>query len=105
LAFMVIVFYLWRRNKPIVFAVLPMIVMLILPGWALAWQLFNSDSGWLVAQEKNFLLGSIGIGTLCLQVWMVVEGMMMFSRTKGILEEKLPPLVADSLQETAGRSC
>ena len=105
LAFMVIVFYLWRRNKPIVFAVLPMVVMLILPGWALAWQLFNSDSGWLVAQEKNFLLGSIGIGTLCLQVWMVVEGMMMFSRTKGILEEKLPPLVPDPLQETAGRSC
>ena len=31
LAFMVTVFYLWRRNKPIWFAIIPMVIMLIMP--------------------------------------------------------------------------
>ena len=91
LAFMVIVFYLWRRNKPIWFAFIPMLIMLIMPAWALGWQLFNSQSGWLTA-DKNYLLGSIGLGTLCLQVWMVVEGLMIWRAARGVLEEALPPL-------------
>ena len=93
LAFMVIVFYLWRRNKPIWFAFIPMLIMLIMPAWAMVWQLFNSQSGWLMAgEEKNYLLGSIGLGTLCLQVWMVVEGLMIWRSARGVLEEALPPL-------------
>jgi carbon starvation protein len=93
LAFMVIVFYLWRRNKPIWFAFIPMLIMLIMPAWAMVWQLFNSQSGWLMAgEEKNYLLGSIGLGTLCLQVWMVVEGLMIWKAARGVLEEPLPPL-------------
>ena len=91
LAFMVIVFYLWRRNKPIWFVFIPMLIMLIMPAWALSWQLFNSQSGWLTA-DKNYLLGSIGLGTLCLQVWMVVEGLMIWRSARGVLEEALPPL-------------
>jgi carbon starvation protein len=91
LAFMVIVFYLWRRNKPIWFAFIPMLIMLVMPAWALIWQLFNSQSGWLTA-DKNYLLGSIGLGTLCLQVWMVVEGLMIWRSARGVLEEALPPL-------------
>ena len=35
LAFMVTAFYLWRRNKPIWFLVPPMILMVIMPAWAL----------------------------------------------------------------------
>jgi carbon starvation protein len=33
LAFMVLVFYLWRRRKPIWFAAIPMVFMLIMPAW------------------------------------------------------------------------
>lgn len=92
LAFMVIVFYLWRRNKPIWFAAIPMIIMLVMPAWALLWQLFNSQSGWLSGEQPNYLLGSIGIGTLALQVWMVIEGALLLPRARGVLEEALPPL-------------
>ncbi|MDB4733641.1 carbon starvation protein A, partial [Planctomicrobium sp.] len=35
LAFMVTVFYLWRRSKPILFVLLPMIMMLLMPALAL----------------------------------------------------------------------
>ena len=92
LAFMVIVFYLWRRNMPIWFAFIPMLIMLIMPAWALGWQLFNPGSGWLTGGEKNYLLGVIGLGALCLQVWMVVEGLMIWRAARGVLEEALPPL-------------
>jgi len=104
LAFMVIVFYLWRRNKPIWFAFIPMVIMLIMPAWALTWQLFNPDIGWarpllqmlsgdLAWQWHNsHLLLLIGLATLCLQVWMVVEGVLLWPRARGVLEEPLPPL-------------
>jgi len=102
LAFMVTVFYLWRRNKPIWFALVPMILMIVLPAWALTWQMFNAESGWLGA--KNYLLLSIGGMTMALQVWMVVEAAIMWPRAKGVLEEALPPLQGSSTTE-GGRSC
>ena len=54
LAFMVIVFYLIRRNKPIWFAFLPMVVMLLMPAWAMLHQMFNPETGWLF--EGKYLL-------------------------------------------------
>jgi len=104
LAFMVIVFYLWRRGKPIWFAVIPMVAMLIMPAWALGWQLFNDHSGWawpLVAMlrgeqswawQQTHLLFAIGVGTLALQAWMIVEGLLIWPKVKGVMEEPLPPL-------------
>ena len=62
LAFMVIVFYLWRRSKPILFALIPMMVMLLMPAWALIWQLFHPEAGWIA--QGNYLLMTIGIATM-----------------------------------------
>lgn len=90
LAFMVTAFYLWRRNKPVWFLVLPMLLMIVMPAWGLAWQMFNGDTGWLVTE--NYLLLAIGAATLVLQAWMVVEGLLMWPWAKGVLEEALPPL-------------
>ena len=102
LAFMVTVFYLWRRNKPIWFALVPMILMIVLPAWALTWQMFNEESGWF--HTKNYLLLSIGGMTMALQVWMVVEAAIIWPRAQGVLEEALPPLQVSSTNE-GGRSC
>ena len=43
LAFMVIAFYLWRRGKPVWFAVLPLVAMVVMPAWAMLWQMFHVD--------------------------------------------------------------
>ncbi len=116
LAFMVTVFYLWRRNKPVWFALGPMLVMLIMPAWALLWQIFNTQSGWfwplaamLTGQEswawrQSHLLLVIGTATLVLEAWMIYEGARIWNRVRGVLEEPLPPL---ELQPAAagGRSC
>jgi carbon starvation protein len=90
LAFMVVVFYLWRRKKPVLFALLPMLIMLLMPAWAMLWQMFNPASGWFM--RGNYLLFSFGLAILSLQVWMAFEAFFMFPRVKGILEEALPPL-------------
>jgi len=90
LAFMVTVFYLARRNKPIWFAVLPMILMVVMPFWALMWNMFNEQSGWWM--QQNYLLLSIGGIALLLQLWMVVEALLAWPRAQGVLEEALAPL-------------
>ncbi len=98
LAFMVTVFYLWRRNKPVWFAFIPMVLMLILPAWGLLWQMFHPEFGWW--QSGDYLLLSIGGAVLCLQIWMIIEGILVWPRAKGILEVALPPLP----KGTAGQS-
>jgi len=103
LALMVTVFYLYRRNKPIWFAVVPMLLMVVMPIWALSWQLFNAETGWW--PQRNYLLFSIGIATMLLQMWMIVEAFLAWPRAKGVLEETLPPLVPSESQLAAGRSC
>ena len=92
LAFMVIVFYLLRRNKPIWFAVLPMIAMLVMPAWAMLWQMFNPNGWWA---EKNYLLFGFGLAVEALQVWMITEGLLIWKKARGNYPE-LPPLNAVS---------
>ena len=109
LAFMVTTFYLWRRGKPVLFVAVPMIIMIILPGYALVWQLFNSNTGWFlqtVETGDKLLVTSIGLITLLLQLWMVIEAVIMWPKAKGVLEEALPPLKPSSkLSASGGRSC
>lgn len=88
MAFLVTVFYLYRRNKPVWFALLPMALMIVMPFWALCWQLFNEESGWW--PRGNYLLVVIGLATMVLQVWMVIEAIVAWPRAKGVLEENLP---------------
>ncbi|MAT72250.1 MAG: carbon starvation protein A [Planctomycetaceae bacterium] len=90
MAFLVTMFYLWRRNKPVWFIVLPMLVMVVMPAWGLAWQLFNSQTGWW--PTRQYLLAGIGTGVMLLQAWMIVEALLAWPRARGVLEETLPPL-------------
>lgn len=105
-AFLVTAFYLWRRNKPVWFVVLPMIFMIVLPGWALVWQLFNAETGWWF-QSDRILVTWIGLITLGLQIWMVIEAIIIWPKARGVLEDTLPPLQKskDGLSASGGRSC
>ena len=91
LAFLVLVFYLARRGLPVVFALIPAIAMTILPTTALLWQLFNSRTGWI--QHGEWLLTGFALAILGLQVWMVVECVLLYPRIRGVLEKERPPLV------------
>ncbi len=91
LAFMVIVFYLIRRNKPLWFAFLPMVVMLLMPAWAMLYQMFVPETGWLA--KGNYILFGFGIIVESLQVWMVIEGILAWRNARGNYPE-LPQLQA-----------
>ncbi|MGE0492057.1 MAG: carbon starvation protein A [Vulcanimicrobiota bacterium] len=82
LAFMVVSFYLLRRNRPVWFLLGPMALMILLPAWAMLWQMFNSTTGWLT--QQNYLLLGFGGGVLCLQIWMLIEGLSMFGKVRGL---------------------
>ena len=84
LALMVTAFYLWRRSKPMLAVVLPMFVMLLMPAWALLSKIFAAETGWLA--QENWLLVAFGVGTLGLQLWMIVEAAAIWRRVHGVLE-------------------
>ena len=93
LSFMVITFYLWRRGRAIWFLVIPMVFMLIMPMWAMIHQLWFNP-GWLLSvkegfpqHEPSYLLGGIGLATIALEIWMIIEAVKLFPRVKGVIEE------------------
>ena len=86
LSFLVITFYLWRRGRAIWFLVIPMVFMLIMPMWAMIHQLFKSP-GWLAGDKPDYLLGGIGLATILLEIWMIIEAVKLFPKVKGVLEE------------------
>ncbi len=94
LSFVVIAFYLWRRRKPIFFIALPLLFMLLMPAWAMIWQLFfqgvGMETSWLAAEAPNWPLIVIAIATLVLEAWMVLEAVLLWPRVKGVLEPPLP---------------
>ena len=68
------------------FLILPLMLMLVMPMWAMIYQLFVAP-GWLVAGQVDYLLGSIGLATIALEIWMIVEAVKLFPRVRGVLEE------------------
>jgi len=92
LAFMVIAFFLWRRNKPVWFLLPPLVFMLIMPAWAMLWQLFvqqvGKDTSWV--EDGNVVLLTIGVATLALEAWMLVEAVKLWPKAKGVLETQPP---------------
>ncbi|MCH8805550.1 MAG: carbon starvation protein A [Planctomycetes bacterium] len=95
LSFLVIVFYLKRHNRPVWFAVPPTILMLIMPAWAMVHQL----QSWWAAQD--WLLLSIGVIVEIVQVWMVIEAALLWSKVRGVKPDPLPPLL-HAVPATAG---
>ncbi|MCG8574352.1 MAG: hypothetical protein MI810_05655, partial [Flavobacteriales bacterium] len=87
LAFLVITFHLWRRSKPIWFLALPTLFMLVMPMWAMVMQLFFGSGGspsWI--QSGNWIVVSVGLATIALEIWMLIEAALMFPKVKGVLE-------------------
>ncbi|MHC5023226.1 MAG: carbon starvation CstA family protein [Planctomycetota bacterium] len=114
LAFLVVGFWLWRRKLPVWFLVAPMLFMLVMPAWAMIWQLFVSNAGdapgWIHQENPNWMLVVVAVATLGLEIWMIVEAMLLWPKVRGRLEAAWPPLGARPAPEASptgdgGRSC
>ena len=108
LSFLVISFYLWRRKKPIFFLVIPLIFMLVMPAWAMYWQVFvqgiGMETSWLAADSPNWPLIGIAVATLVLEVWMIIEAVLLMPKVKGVLEPQLPGVAETAVDPGAGAS-
>ncbi len=81
LAFLVICFWLWRRRKPIYFALLPAVFMLIMPAWAM---LAMIGTWW---RAQSYLLVFVALATIALEIWLIIEALRIWPRARGVLEE------------------
>ena len=83
LAFLVIAFFLWRGGRPAWFLIIPMAFMLVIPAWAMGAQVFTgtgADIAWIT--QGRWLLVGIGVATLGLELWMIVEAIMLWPRVR-----------------------
>ena len=81
LAFLVITFWLWRRSLPVWFIIPPTIVMLILPGIAMTIKVYE------FFQNSQFLLAVLGLATIALQLWIILEAKAAWPRARGVIED------------------
>ncbi|MGJ3243758.1 MAG: carbon starvation CstA family protein [Opitutales bacterium] len=92
LSFLVVVFYFRRRGSPVWMFAVPMVFMLIMPMWAMGWQTFIGDPdnpSWL--SQGNALLVAIALATIALEVWMIVEAMLLFPKVRAVTGNEAGP--------------
>lgn len=87
LALMVATFYLWRRSKAIAVLAIPTVMMMLVPGWAMTYDLVTK---WW--PQQNWLLCGFGVCILLLQVWIFIEAAIVWKKAHGVLEPQLEPL-------------
>ena len=76
LALLVITVWLAKKKIRIIFTAIPMVFMIFMTSWAMK---INLISYWT---DKNWMLLSIGVVITILQLWMVVEGIIVLLRLK-----------------------
>jgi len=88
LALMVATFYLARRSRSVAIVAIPMMVMMVMPAWAMTYDLIVN---WIPA--RKYPLIAFGMTILVLQAWMIVEGIVLYRKIRGVEEPRaeLPP--------------
>ncbi len=97
LAFLVITFWLRRRGLPYFLALIPGVLMLVLPAIAMSMNLRD------FADKHSWLLFGFGFTTIIIEVWMIAEAISVWKKSKGVLE--FENFLDQSSGDEGGRSC
>lgn len=106
LAFIVITLYLRRRGRMLWFLIAPMGFMLLMPMWAMSWQVFVGSADnprWLMPDgaATNWPLALTGIASIAIEIWMIVEALLVWPSVRGVLERGATDSGADSARAAA----
>ena len=77
LALLIITIYLAKRNVSIFYSAIPMVFMVIMTGWAMAINIRNYYT------SANWLLFSIGLAVFALEIWMIIESVIVMKEVYG----------------------
>ena len=81
LALLVITIYLARKKTPIIFTIVPMIFMLFMTAWAMKINVVSYYA------KGNWLLFVINVIIIALEIWMVIESLIVLYKVYGGAEE------------------
>ena len=82
LGLLVVSVFLFRRKKPVLYTLVPMIFMLIVTIAAM----FIKLGDWIA--ERNYLLITVGLVIFLAEVWLVLEGLLVFSHKRVALSHE-----------------
>ncbi len=83
IAFIVVTFFVRSQGKPVWFLVPPMLLMLVMPLWAINLQLFagnGGNPGWI--HSRNLPLVVFALATVLLEIWLVAEAFQIWRKTE-----------------------
>ena len=86
LALLVVTIYLAHKKSPVIYTMIPMIFMIVMTGWAMLINLNNYYAA------SNWLLFCIGLATFVLEIWMIIESVVVLKKVYGGEAEPVPEL-------------
>jgi carbon starvation protein len=90
LSLLVVSFYLRRRKLPTWIAAVPMIFMLAMPAWAFVYNIQVWLSG------GSFGLVIVALVMLAIEIWLIIEGIILWGQIQGVLEQPLERILTVS---------
>ena len=93
LTLLVVSVFLYKLRRPIVYTIVPMVIMLVMSMWAMivSLQSFWVDPNLTLFNKRS--LTAITLIVLAMSLWLIVEGLLSFSRGRGgvDLDDRQPP--------------
>lgn len=81
LGLLVVSVMLYKMNKPIIYTVIPMMIMIASVGWAMVYKLEEFYAGWRDKDDRgSMFLFIVGATLLVLSLWLLVEAALAFRR-------------------------
>lgn len=87
LALLVVTIYLARKKMPVVYTLIPMVFMVLMTGWAMVINLER------FFEASNWLLFFIELIVFALEIWMIIESVIVFRKVYTTQEASLPVTV------------
>jgi carbon starvation protein len=86
LALLVVTIYLAHKKSPVAYTMIPMVFMIFMTGWAMIINLTNFYAA------SKWLLFCIGLITIALEIWMIIESITVLKKVYGKEVEAVPEL-------------
>jgi carbon starvation protein len=80
LTLLTVTVFLYKLRRPVIYTLVPMLLMLAVAAWAIAIQLHGF---W---NERNWSLVGVCVVVVIMSVWLVIEALLSFARGRGGLE-------------------